>query len=262
MKTKRSALPSGAKASGIPAKNNIPRHIAIIMDGNGRWARERGLPRAAGHRAGVETVREIVRASMDLGVQILTIYAFSQENWKRPREEVSVLMGLLDIWLDREIKSLHQEGVRLRAIGRLDALGEKTLRKIRAAESLTAGNSKLLFNIALNYGARAEILDAARHLVAEAMENPARFGSAEAITEESFSQKLYTAGMPDPDLLIRTSGEMRLSNFLLWQLSYAEIYITKKYWPDFTRKDYQAAIRDYCRRERRFGDIAQPEVAG
>lgn len=261
MKTRRSAWPSAAKAPAAPAKGRLPRHIAIIMDGNGRWAKDRGLPRAAGHRAGVETVREIVRASIDFGIPVLTLYAFSQENWKRPREEVSILMGLLDIWLDREIAGLHREGVRLRALGRLEALGDKTLKRIRAAEELTAGNSRLLFNIALNYGARTEILDATRRLVAEALREPSRFASPDAITEAVFSERLYTAGLPDPDLLIRTSGEMRLSNFLLWQLSYAEIYITKKFWPDFSRKDYQAAIREYGRRERRFGDIGQTGAA-
>jgi undecaprenyl diphosphate synthase len=263
MKTKRSAWPSAADpAASNGIKNGVPRHVAIIMDGNGRWARERGLPRAAGHRAGVETVREIVRASTDIGVRILTIYAFSQENWKRPREEVSILMNLLDVWLDREIGGLDREGVRIRAIGRLEGLGEKTLKKIRSAEERTARNEKLYFNIALNYGARAEILDAARRLVAEAIADPAKFADPESIDEAAFASRLYTAGLPDPDLLIRTSGEMRLSNFLLWQLSYAEMYITKKYWPDFTKKDYQAAIREYRRRERRFGDVAQNGSGG
>ena len=232
--------------------NKIPQHVAIIMDGNGRWAQSRGLPRVAGHRAGVQAVREIVQASLNVGVQVLTLYAFSQENWKRPKEEVSVLMELLDYFIDKEIKSLVKEGVKVRTIGRIEALPQHTLAKVRQAVEATRDNDKLTLNIALNYGARTEILDA----VASILKDSSRSENGTLnLTEEEFSRRLYTAGLPDPDLLIRTSGEMRLSNFLLWQLSYAEIYITKKFWPDFKKDDFLKAIKEYGKRERRFGDV-------
>ena len=232
--------------------NKIPQHVAIIMDGNGRWAQSRGLPRVAGHRAGVQAVREIVQASLNVGVQVLTLYAFSQENWKRPKEEVSVLMELLDYFIDKEIKSLVKEGVKVRTIGRIEALPQHTLAKVRQAVEATHNNDKLILNIALNYGARTEILDA----VASILKDSSRSENGTLnLTEEEFSRRLYTAGLPDPDLLIRTSGEMRLSNFLLWQLSYAEIYITKKFWPDFKKDDFLKAIKEYGKRERRFGDV-------
>ena len=238
-------------------QNPKPGHIAIIMDGNGRWARERSLPRAAGHKVGVDRVRDIVKASVEFDIPVLTLYAFSQENWKRPKEEVSVLMELLDHFIDKEIQSLIKEGVSLRTIGRIEALPPQTLAKVRQAVQMTAPNQKLILNIALNYGSRAEILDAVKKILKEVS-----VGSRHAapllnggLDEETFSNYLYTAGLPDPDLLIRTSGEMRLSNFLLWQLSYAEIYITKKYWPDFHRSDFLKAFRDYEKRERRFGDV-------
>ncbi len=226
--------------------SNFPKHVAVIMDGNGRWAKDRGLPRVAGHRAGVKTVREIVKASIDFGVPILTLYAFSQENWKRPKEEITVLMKLLDFFLDKELKNLIRQGVQFRTLGRIEALPSGVQKKIKEAVEKTKYNDKLILNIALNYGARTEILDAVRAILQDA---PAE------LTEEYFSGQLYTQGLPDPDLLIRTSGEMRLSNFLLWQLSYAEFYVTKKYWPDFTREDYLKALREYQKRERRFGDI-------
>ncbi len=226
--------------------SNFPKHVAVIMDGNGRWAKERGLPRVAGHRAGVKTVREIVKASIDFGVPILTLYAFSQENWKRPKEEITVLMKLLDFFLDKELKNLIRQGVQFRTLGRIEALPLGVQKKIKEAVEKTKNNDKLILNIALNYGARTEILDAVRAILQDA---PAE------LTEEYFSGQLYTQGLPDPDLLIRTSGEMRLSNFLLWQLSYAEFYVTKKYWPDFSREDYLKALREYQKRERRFGDI-------
>ncbi|HTL71385.1 MAG TPA: isoprenyl transferase [Candidatus Eisenbacteria bacterium] len=227
--------------------NKTPQHVAIIMDGNGRWARERGLPRVAGHQAGVEAVREAVKAAIEMEIGVLTLYAFSQENWKRPKEEVSVLMGLLDFFLKKEVKNLQKEGVRLNIIGRIEALPPPIVAKLRSAMEETAGNRRLTLNLALNYGARQEILDAVGRLLAERPQGP--------LTEEGFSSYLYTSGLPDPDLLIRTSGEMRLSNFLLWQLSYAEIYITKKYWPDFSKADFLKAVREYGRRERRFGDV-------
>jgi undecaprenyl diphosphate synthase len=226
--------------------SNFPKHVAVIMDGNGRWANERGLPRVAGHRAGVKTVREIVKASIDFGVPVLTLYAFSQENWKRPKEEITVLMKLLDFFLDKELKNLIRQGVQFRTLGRIEALPLGVQKKIKEAVEKTRNNDKLILNIALNYGARTEILDAVRAILQDA---PAE------LTEEYFSDHLYTQGLPDPDLLIRTSGEMRLSNFLLWQLSYAEFYVTKKYWPDFSREDYLKALREYQKRERRFGDI-------
>lgn len=241
--------------SAVSAKDNLPKHVAIIMDGNGRWARERGLPRVAGHRAGVKSVREAVKASIDLGIPVLTLYAFSQENWKRPKEEVSVLMNLLDYFLNKEIKNLQKQGVSFRALGRIEALPQPVLKKLNEAIGSTRNNAKLIFNIALNYGARTEILDAVRKILREAFAKPSGLNDFPELTENYFSDRLYTRGLPDPDLLIRTSGEMRLSNFLLWQLSYAEIYITKKYWPDFTQEDFVKAVREYQKRERRFGDV-------
>ena len=232
----------------------LPRHVAIIMDGNGRWAEQRGLPRVAGHKAGVDTVREIVKASIEIGVPILTLYAFSQENWKRPKEEVSVLMSLLDLFLDKEIRELEKQGVSFRAIGRIEALGEPIVKKIHKTEEATRRNTKLILNVALNYGSRQEILDAVDRYARDAQSDPSLLAEG-ALTEELFSKYLYTAGLPDPDLLIRTSGEMRLSNFLLWQLSYAEFYITKKYWPDFDKAEFMLAIEEFRKRERRFGDV-------
>ncbi len=235
--------------------NRIPQHVAIIMDGNGRWAQSRGLPRVAGHRAGMQSVREIVKAAIEFEVPVLTLYAFSQENWKRPKEEVSMLMELLDYFLDLEIKNLVKEGVQVKTIGKIEALPEQTLAKVREAIQSTAHNRKLILNIALNYGARTEILDAVAKIVKKAQADPEFSKKTQSLTEEEFSSFLYTSGLPDPDLLIRTSGEMRLSNFLLWQLSYAEIYITKKYWPDFRRDDFLSALKEYEKRERRFGDV-------
>lgn len=235
--------------------NKIPQHVAIIMDGNGRWAQSRGLPRVAGHRAGMQSVRAVIKAAVEVGVPILTLYAFSQENWKRPKEEVSVLMELLDYFVDKEIQDLIKEGVSVRTIGRIEALPPHTLAKVKQAVQMTAHNQKLILNIALNYGARTEILDAVSRLLKESETNGGHSERNQPLTEEEFSGYLYTAGLPDPDLLIRTSGEMRLSNFLLWQLSYAEIYIAKKYWPDFRRDDFIKAIKEYEKRERRFGDV-------
>jgi len=244
--------------------SKLPRHVAIIMDGNGRWARERGLPRVAGHRAGVQAVRDAVEASIDLGISVLTLYAFSQENWKRPKEEVTVLMELLDYFLDKEIQGLDRQGVQFRTLGRLEALPESIQKKLAEAVHKTRENRKLIFNIALNYGSRTEILDAVQEILREASAGTQHAAPLHngGLTEEFFSQHLYTRGLPDPDLLIRTSGEMRLSNFLLWQLSYAEIYITKKYWPDFRKEDLVHAVREYQMRERRFGDINAGDLAG
>jgi undecaprenyl diphosphate synthase len=235
--------------------NTTPLHVAIIMDGNGRWAKERGLPRVAGHRAGVQTVKAVVEAAIETGIPYLTLYAFSQENWKRPKEEVALLMDLLDHFIDHEICNLMKEGVSFRAIGRIEALPNRTLKKVEQAVKATASNRKLVLTIALNYGARTEILDAVQKILKEAGQNPSWKNGSGVLDEHVFSNYLYTAGLPDPDLLIRTSGEMRLSNFLLWQLSYSEIYITRKYWPDFTKADFLKAIREYTKRERRFGDV-------
>jgi len=231
-----------------------PGHVAIIMDGNGRWAQARGLPRIAGHKAGVDTVREVVRSALEWGIPVLTLYAFSQENWKRPKDEVSFLMNLLDFFLKEEVKNLMKEGVCLKTIGRIEAMPEKTLHQLQEAVRQTAQNKKLILNIALNYGARTEILDAVRKIVEEAKSGEWSNGRR-VLDENTFSDYLYTRGLPDPDLLIRTSGEMRLSNFLLWQLSYAEIYITEKFWPDFKKEDFLAAIEEYTKRERRFGGV-------
>lgn len=236
------------------SSDNIPRHVAIIMDGNGRWAKAKGLPRIAGHKAGVDNVREVVRASLEWGIPVLTLYAFSQENWKRPKEEIFFLMNLLDFFLKEEVKNLMKEGVSLRTIGRIEALPVETLNQLQDAVRQTTGNKKMILNIALNYGARTEILDAVRQILEEARQGQWSDGKCR-LDEQSFSERLYTRGLPDPDLLIRTSGEMRLSNFLLWQLSYAEIYITSKYWPDFKKEDFAAAIEEYAKRERRFGDV-------
>ncbi len=234
--------------------SKIPQHVAIIMDGNGRWAKTRGLPRVAGHKAGVDTVREIVRAAVEWHIPVLTLYAFSQENWKRPKEEVSFLMNLLDFFLKEEVKNLTKEGVCLKTIGRIEAMPERTLDQLKEAMRKTAQNKKMILNIALNYGARTEILDAVQKILEEA-KSGAWSNGHRPLDEQAFSDHLYTRGLPDPDLLIRTSGEMRLSNFLLWQLSYAEIYITDKYWPDFKKEDFAVAIEEYSKRERRFGDV-------
>ncbi|MDE1976402.1 MAG: isoprenyl transferase [Elusimicrobia bacterium] len=242
MPHKAHALPEDA----APDVSNIPSHVAVIMDGNGRWARSRGLPRLAGHRAGVESVRQIVRGCAELGVKVLTLYSFSTENWLRPKSEVSQLMRLLSYALKRETLELDKNNVRLRAVGRLDALPAAVRAELQESIRRLEKNSGLVLNLALNYGSRQEIVDAANALIAS---------GAKEITEESLSGALYTAGLPDPDLVIRTSGEMRLSNFLLWQSAYAEIYITPVFWPDFRRKDLNAAICEYQKRHRRFGGL-------
>ncbi len=233
--------------------NNLPRHVAIIMDGNGRWAEKRGLPRAAGHREGIKAVKETLKACLEIHLPVLTLYAFSQENWKRPKEEVTLLMQLLDFFVDKEIENLKKEGVCVKAIGQIEALPPKTLAKVRQAIRQTSGNHGLILNIALNYGARTEILDAVGRILNEARNDPSWFNRP--LTEELFSDYLYTASLPDPDLLIRTSGEMRLSNFLLWQISYSEIYISKKLWPDFRKADLLNAVKEYQARERRYGGL-------
>jgi undecaprenyl diphosphate synthase len=230
----------------------IPRHIAIIMDGNGRWAKERGLPRLEGHRVGAESVQEVLEASIQLGVEYLTLYAFSSENWSRPATEVSALMGLLNRFLENKAKELDRQNVRLIAIGQVDRLPEKTRVLIKRIEARTANHTTLTLVLALSYGGREEIVEAARSLASDAAAGNI---SASDIDAELFASRLQTSGIPDPDLLIRTSGEMRVSNFLLWQISYAEIVIVKKYWPDFRHGDLLDSVEEYKRRHRRFGSL-------
>jgi undecaprenyl diphosphate synthase len=229
----------------------LPRHIAVIMDGNGRWAKRRRLPRIAGHRAGIRAVRQAVEACARLGVPYLTLYAFSVENWKRPHTEVKLLMGLLREYLKKEIGELNRQNVRLGVIGRISELPLPVQRDLRGTLEETRGNNGLRLTLALNYGARAELIDAVRGLV----EHQQRNGSM-TIDETTFSQHLYTRDLPDPDLLIRTSGEMRLSNFLLWQVAYSEIWVTDTLWPDFTQQDFFRAILDFQKRERRYGGLS------
>jgi undecaprenyl diphosphate synthase len=230
----------------------IPRHVAIIMDGNGRWAKERGLPRLEGHRAGAESVREVMEACIELGVEYLTLYAFSSENWSRPATEVGALMSLLDRFLDEKAKDLDRQNVRLLAIGQLDRLPAKTRALIERIKARTANHTTMTLVLALSYGGREEIVTAARSLATDAVEGKI---SPADIDGELFASRLQTAGIPDPDLLVRTSGEMRVSNFLLWQISYAEIVIVKKFWPDFRQGDLFETVREYQRRHRRFGAL-------
>ena len=231
-------------------KNNIPKHIAIIMDGNGRWARERGLSRTAGHREGVKRVREIIRAAAELGVKVLTFFAFSTENWTRPKSEIRLLMRYLDNFLGRQLEELNKNNIRLRVIGRGDPIPRQLQEKLSRAEEQTRNNTRMTVVLALNYGGRQEIADAARGLAEDVLKGKVKI---KEIDDELLSRYLYTAGLPDPDLLIRTSGQMRISNFLLWQISYAELYFPEKYWPSFRKKDLEEAIEEYQRRERRFG---------
>jgi len=233
----------------------LPRHIAVIMDGNGRWAAQRHLARVEGHRAGIESVRDIVETSARLGIKVLTLYAFSVENWKRPVTEVSTLMSLLKRYLRLELNTLLQNDIRFNVIGREGELAPDIRRELQAAEEKTATNGGMLFNIALDYGGRAEIVEAAKRLIAAGVR-------AEELDEERFASALYTAGQPDPDLLIRTSGEMRVSNFLLWQIAYAEIWVTDTLWPDFRKQHLFEAILAYQKRDRRYGGINQPAVVG
>ncbi|MBT3396629.1 MAG: isoprenyl transferase [Alphaproteobacteria bacterium] len=227
-----------------------PQHIAIIMDGNGRWARSRGLPRAAGHERGAKSVRTAVQACTDLGVQYLTLYAFSSENWSRPRSEVDDLMGLLRVYLKREVADLDGRNVRVRFIGQREGLADDIIKLIVKAEERTHSNSGLVLVIALNYGSHAEIVQAAQRLAIRAVDGDIQPSD---ITEELFAAELETAEIPNPDLLIRTSGEQRLSNFLLWQSAYTELIFTDVFWPDFSRKSLEEAIAEYHQRERRFG---------
>ena len=226
----------------------IPTHIAIIMDGNGRWAAARGLPRLEGHRAGTENLRQIIRASVELGVKYLTLYAFSTENWGRPKDEVHGLLGILETVIDRELNELKKEGVRICHVGRLDAMPKKVREKVLKSLELTHDNDRLILNIAWNYGGRDEIVYAIQQIIKAGL-------AAEEVTEEVVSRYLFTQSCPDPDLIIRTSGEMRVSNFLIWQSAYSEWYFTPTLWPDFNKEELEKAIEAYNQRKRRFGKL-------
>ncbi len=232
-------------------KNNLPVHIAIIMDGNGRWARMRHLPKIMGHKRGAEAIRGVLKACGELGIKYLTLYAFSTENWKRPAKEITSLMKLLEEQLKRETRNLIKNNAKLNAIGRLEDLPPRVQMSLKKAMELTRNSTGVVLNLALSYGGRTEIVDGVKKIL-----NQIERGSLkkEDITEDNFGRYLYTSDIPDPDLLIRTSGEMRVSNFLLWQISYAEIYVVKKLWPDFTRKDLEGAIEEYQKRQRRYGE--------
>lgn len=231
----------------------IPRHVAIIMDGNGRWAQQRRLPRVAGHRAGIQSVRETVETAARLKMQVLTLYAFSVENWKRPAGEVSTLMSLLKEFLRKELKTLLENNIRFETLGRISELDPTIQQELASAKAKTSRNTGLLFNVALNYGGRAELVDAFKLLIEkQAQAN----GKQLEITEETVSDCLYTAGLPDPDLMVRTSGELRVSNFLLWQIAYSEIWVTSTLWPDFRKKDFFEAIIAYQKRDRRYGGLS------
>jgi len=227
----------------------FPKHIGIIMDGNGRWATARGLPRIAGHHAGVENVRRILKKSAEYGIKVLTIYAFSTENWQRPIDEVNGLMRLLGLTIQRELNDLHRNGVRIVHSGRLDEISPHLQTQIRRAIEVTQHNERITLNVAFNYGGRAEILDAMRQALADGIK-------PQELTEETFSRYLYTGNLPDPDLIIRTGGEWRLSNFLIWQAAYAEYYTTPTYWPDFDEAELARALLEYSHRDRRFGKVA------
>jgi undecaprenyl diphosphate synthase len=250
-------IPPGSPDESLARQVNfehLPAHVAIIMDGNGRWAAQRHLPRVEGHRAGIDSVRDVVETSARLGIDVLTLYAFSIENWKRPRTEVNTLMMLLKRYIRLELGTLLKNNIRFRVIGRSDELSPDVQEELDLGIRKTTGNTGMLFNIALNYGGRAEIIDAVRRVMAAGID-------PEALDERRFSDFLYTAGQPDPDLLIRTSGEMRISNFLLWQIAYAEIWVTDTLWPDFRRRDLLDAIVAYQKRDRRYGGIKPSPVA-
>jgi undecaprenyl diphosphate synthase len=243
-----STAPLPANADPTPG----PNHVAIIMDGNGRWAKARGLPRVAGHRRGADAVRRVVRGAGELGIPVLTLFAFSTENWTRPADEVNDLMGLLRHYLRNELDELHKNGARLRVIGNREGLASDIVRDISDAENMTRGNSRIDVNICINYGARAEILQAIRSLARQVAAGEL---SADRIDEDRFERELLTSGVPDPDLLIRTSGEQRISNFMLWQCAYAELVFVDTLWPDFGKEHLEQAIAEFRRRERRYGGV-------
>ena len=230
---------------------DVPQHVAIIMDGNGRWAQSRGLPRLAGHRAGTENLRVIIEACVEFGVKYLTIYAFSTENWERPPAEVRGLMRILEDMIDRQLDELDENGVQIRHIGRLERIRPSLQKKILRAVERTKNNTRLVLNVAFNYGGRDEIVHAIQRIIRDGVK-------PEEVTPELVSRYLYTAGIPDPDLIIRTSGELRVSNFLIWQGAYAEWYITPTYWPDFNKEEFRKALEEYKHRDRRFGRIHTP----
>jgi undecaprenyl diphosphate synthase len=234
----------GLVETDLPAR--VPKHVAIIMDGNGRWAKARGLPRTEGHRQGTENLRRILKACVEFGVEILTIYAFSTENWNRPRAEVKLLMRILESVIDRELKELNESGVQIRHIGEVERIDPTLLRKIRQACEYTKDNNRLILNVAFNYGGRDEIVQAVRRIVADGI-------SPDHIDEDLISSYMYTHDLPDPDLIIRTSGELRTSNFLTWQGTYSEYYFTPKYWPEFDKEELRKALVEYGHRKRRFG---------
>ncbi len=233
----------------LPAER-IPRHVAMIMDGNGRGALSRGLPRMAGHKAGTENLRRVIRAAVEFGIKYLTIYAFSTENWGRPPEEVRGLLNILEDVIDRELAELNEEGVQLRHLGRLEKLAPGLQEKVRDAIELTKNNDRLILNIAWNYGGRDEIVQAIQRIIKDGI-------PAEQVTDDLVSQYLYTAGVPDPDLIVRTSGELRVSNFLIWQAAYSEWYITPTYWPDFDKEEFRRALETYGQRDRRYGGVSE-----
>jgi undecaprenyl diphosphate synthase len=231
----------------------IPQHVAIIMDGNGRWAIQRGLPRLAGHKAGTENLRRVIRSTVEFGVKYLTIYAFSTENWGRPPEEVQGLMLILQDVIDRELNELNKEGVQLRHIGRLEKLDPRSQKKVLKAIEVTKNNDRLILNVAFNYSGRDEIVYAIQKIISAGI-------PAEDVTDELVNKYLFTAGVPDPDLIIRTSGELRLSNFLIWQTAYSEWYISPKFWPDFDKEEYRRALESFAHRDRRFGKVSSGEL--
>ena len=243
--------PPAPAAVPLPARTDLPRHIGIIMDGNGRWARQRHLPRVAGHRAGVRAIRPVMQACHKAGVHILTLYAFSTENWQRPRTEVTALMKLFGETIDREVGELHENGVQIRVLGDRARLSISLQTKVAQAEALTANNTSAILNVAINYGGRDEIVAAIRELATSGVD-------LSALDEATLSQALYTGGLPDPDLIVRTAGELRISNFLLWQAAYAELYVTDTLWPDFGETAIHDALYDFSCRERRFGAVPEP----
>ena len=257
MKVPDSLKPSGVEEERLFAEldaNRLPQHVAVIMDGNGRWAQRRHLPRIAGHRAGVQSARTVIESCARLNIPALTLYAFSMENWRRPKAEIDFLMRLLREYLRKELPVIHRNNIRLLVIGRPDQLPEAVRTDVERAMDQTAMNSGMQLAVALNYGGRAELVDAFNRILDRVRNN----GLANArVDEDMISQHLYTAGLPDPDLLIRTSGEMRVSNFLLWQIAYAEIYVTETLWPDFTRAQLLEALLDFQKRERRYGGLAE-----
>jgi undecaprenyl diphosphate synthase len=242
---------SSQRPSAYPPLERAPHHIGIIMDGNGRWAQGRGLPRLAGHQAGVDNIRRILESCVQFGVKVLTVYAFSTENWHRPPDEVSGLMRLLGLTIQRQLNDLHKNGVRILHSGRMDGISQQLQQQIRHAIEVTQYNDRIWLNVAFNYGGRAEILDAVRRIIADGVD-------PEALSEELFGTYLYTSNLPDPDLIIRTGGEWRLSNFLIWQAAYAEYYATPTYWPEFDEAELYNALAEFNRRERRFGRVPKP----